>query len=79
MGMLLLRHAEWVFHLGMNNHNAALSDGIGGALWLPKYAGDFPAFLLEEGCHSAGFVATIHVRHHLLLSLGWQLIVCSPE
>jgi hypothetical protein len=37
MGMLLLRHAEWVFHLGMNNHNAALSDGIGGALWLPFY------------------------------------------
>ena len=31
--------------------------------------------LLEEGCHSAGFVTTIHVRHHLLLSLGWQLIV----
>ena len=30
--------------------------------------------LLEEGCHSAGFVTTIHVRHHLLLSLGWQLI-----
>ena len=42
------------------NHNAALSDGTGGALWL--------LYLLEEGCHSAGFVTTIHVRHHLLLS-----------
>ncbi len=62
------------------NHNAALSDGAGGALWLPEGAGDLAAFdLLEEGCHSAGFDTTIHVRHHLLLSLGWRLIVCSPE
>ena len=25
------------FHLSIENHNAALSDGIGGALWLPFY------------------------------------------
>jgi hypothetical protein len=25
-------------------------------------------YLLEEGCHSAGLVTTIHMRHHLLLS-----------
>ena len=51
----------------MLNHNAALSDGAGGALWLLD--------LLEEGCHSAGFITTIHKRHHLLLSLGWLSIV----
>src|SRR6266498_5188850 len=28
------------------------------------------SFLFEEGCHSAGFVTTIHLGHHLLLSLG---------
>ena len=53
------------------NHNAALSDGIGGALWLP--------ILLEEGCHSAGFDTTIHKRHHLLLSLGWRFNLFAPE
>src|SRR3990170_8025336 len=37
------------------------------ALWLPELA--------EEGCHSAGFDATIHDGHHLLLSLGWQSYV----
>ena len=31
--------------------------------------------LLEEGCHSAGFNTTIHLRHHLLLSIGWRLMV----
>jgi hypothetical protein len=54
--------SRWVL-----NHNAALSDGAGGALWLLD--------LLEEGCHSAGFITTIHKRHHLLLSLGWLSIV----
>jgi len=53
------------------NHNAALSDGTGGALWLPD--------LLEEGCHSAGFVTTIHLRHHLLLSIGWRFICLPPN
>ena len=52
------------------NQNAVQLDGIRGALWLPKGAGVLPAFLLEEGCHSAGFVTTIHLRHHLLLSIG---------
>jgi hypothetical protein len=32
------------------------------------------SFLLEEGCHSAGFNTTIHLRHHLLLSIGWRLM-----
>ncbi len=53
------------------NHNAALSDGIGGALWLP--------LLAEEGCHSAGFITTIHERHHLLLSIGWHICWLAPE
>src|SRR5574342_445661 len=35
-------------------------------------------FLLEEGCHSAGFVTTIHVRHHLLLSIGWRFSLFAP-
>jgi len=43
---------------------------VGCALWRPC--------LLEEGCHSAGFVATIHVRHHLLLSIGWRFILFAP-
>jgi len=43
---------------------------VGCALWLPC--------LLEEGCHSAGFVATIHVRHHLLLSIGWRFNLFAP-
>jgi hypothetical protein len=46
--------------------------GTGGALWLPDY-------LLEEGCHSAGFIATIHLRHHLLLSIGWRFSLFAPE
>ena len=41
-------------------------DGFRGALWLPN--------LLEEGCHSAGFNTTIHLRHHLLLSIGWRFM-----
>src|SRR5512133_2348118 len=36
------------------------------ALWLP--------ILLEEGCHSAKLHTTIHDGHHLLLSIGWQLV-----
>ena len=43
-------------------------DGFRGVLWLPLV-------LLEEGCHSTGFITTIHLRHHLLLSIGWRLIV----
>src|SRR5215216_761591 len=35
--------------------------------------------LPEEGCHSAGFITTIHLRHHLLLSIGWQFIWLAPE
>src|SRR6266498_4220768 len=35
--------------------------------------------LLEEGCHSAGFVTTIHLRHHLLLSIGWRFNLFAPE
>jgi hypothetical protein len=54
-------------------------DGIRGALWLPEGAGVFPAFLLiEEGCHSAGLHTTIHVRHHLLLSIGWRFSLFAP-
>src|ERR1051325_10122692 len=34
--------------------------------------------LLEEGCHSAGFVTTIHLRHHLLLSIGWRFSLFAP-
>jgi hypothetical protein len=37
------------------------------------------SFLLEEGCHSAGFIATIHLRHHLLLSIGWRFSLFAPE
>jgi hypothetical protein len=53
MAMLSLQREAWVLHLVMNkfpspfrrgkgevgfkNHNAALSDGAGGALWLPFY------------------------------------------
>jgi len=44
------------------NQNAIREDGIRGRCGF---------LLLEEGCHSAGFDTTIHVRHHLLLSLGW--------
>lgn len=47
-------------------------DGFRGALWQPCQ-------LLEEGCHSAGFVTTIHVRHHLLLSIGWRLNLFAPN
>jgi len=36
-------------------------------------------YLLEEGCHSAGFDTTIHKRHHLLLSLGWRFNLFAPE
>jgi len=46
-------------------------DGFRGALWLP--------WLLEEGCHSAGFNATIHWGHHLLLSIGWRINLLAPE
>ena len=55
-------------------------DGFRGALWLPEGAGDLTALdLLEEGCHSAGFVTTIHVRHHLLLSIGWRFNLLAPN
>ena len=37
------------------------------------------SFLLEEGCHSAGFHTTIHLRHHLLLSIGWRFSLFAPE
>ena len=37
------------------------------------------SFLIEEGCHSAGFVTTIHLRHHLLLSIGWRFSLFAPE
>ena len=56
----ILSYRIWGGLGGGVNHNAALADGTGGALWL--------LCLLEEGCHRAGFVTTIHVRHHLLLS-----------
>ena len=46
-------------------------DGSRGALWQPCQ-------LLEEGCHSAGFVTTIHLRHHLLLSIGWRFSLFAP-
>ena len=35
--------------------------------------------LIEEGCHSAGFITTIHLRHHLLLSIGWRFNLFAPE
>ena len=42
--------------------------------------GAVASFLLaEEGCHSAGFITTIHVRHHLLLSIGWRLNCLPPN
>jgi len=56
---------------GEGIQSAAFADGARGALWLP--------YLLEEGCHSAGFIATIHVRHHLLLSLGWRFTCLPPD
>ena len=34
--------------------------------------------LIEEGCHSAGFIATIHLRHHLLLSIGLRFNLFAP-
>ena len=37
------------------------------------------SFLIEEGCHSAGFVTTIHLRHHLLLSIGLRFNLFAPE
>jgi hypothetical protein len=41
--------------------------------------GAVASFLLEEGCHSAGFHTTIHLRHHLLLSIGWRFNLFAPE
>ena len=73
------------FRLAMNDsirlkiQSAVRKDGARGALWLPEGADVLPAFLLEEGCHSAGFIATIHVRHHLLLSLGWRFTCLPPN
>ena len=46
--------------------------------WQPGFRA-VASFLLEEGCHSAGFVTTIHVRHHLLLSIGWQARLTNPR
>ena len=37
------------------------------------------SFLIEEGCHSAGFVTTIHLRHHLLLSIGLRFNLFAPS
>ena len=53
---------------GLRPGNRPNMDGFRGALWLPVRADKVPAYLLEEGCHSAGFDTTIHIRHHLLLS-----------
>src|SRR5688572_822342 len=36
-------------------------------------------YLLEEGCHSAGFNTTIHERHHLLLSLRMAIQFVCPR
>ena len=71
-------HVKWILPSGLINQNATLAGGIRGALWLPEGAGVLPAFLLEEGCHSAGFNATIHKRHHLLLSIGWRFNLFAP-
>jgi hypothetical protein len=43
------------------------------------FVGAVASFLLEEGCHSAGVDTTIHVRHHLLLSLGWRFTCLPPN
>ena len=59
-----------------NNQEAAQS-------WTASVARCGSFLDLEEGCHSAGFNATIHLRHHLLLSIGWRFMydplndVCS--
>ena len=58
--------------------------GMKGKTKKPPKRGRLPwravaSFLLEEGCHSAEFITTIHWGHHLLLSIGWRLICLPPN
>jgi len=47
--------------------------------WLSSWRAVASFLFLEEGCHSAGFITTIHLRHHLLLSIGLRFNLFAPE
>src|SRR5919112_4371138 len=62
----------WIFA-----RKRALKPGCHPSGWHPWRA--VASFLIEEGCHSAGFVTTIHLRHHLLLSIGLRFNLFAPN